>query len=76
MMGGNYNGPYDNSLYGNLGLTNWLSTVKNNNNGLYEGMMNHTISDQMIHKNNIERFLQSEQQQKMLELGRMPIQNE
>lgn len=63
------NGPYENLLYGNM--NNWVSTVKSNNNGLYDGMGNHSMPDQMMHKNNLERYLQNEQQQKMVELGRM-----
>lgn len=63
---------YDNLMYGNLNLSNWLSSVKTNNNGLYDGMMGHSIPEQMMHKNNLERYLQSEQQQKMLELSRLP----
>lgn len=38
--------------------------------------MNPSVSDQMLQKNNLERYMQSDQQQKMLEMGRMPIQNE
>jgi hypothetical protein len=63
------NAPYENLLYGNM--NNWVSTVKSNNNGLYDGMGNHSMPDQMMHKNNLERYLQNEQQQKMVELGRM-----
>ena len=37
--------------------------------------MNHTLTDQIIHKNNIERYLQSEQQLKMLEMNKRPLQN-
>lgn len=51
-MGGYSGSHYDNLLYGNLNLTNWLSSVKNNNNGLYEGMMGHSIPEQMMHKSN------------------------
>ena len=67
---------YDNLLYSNLSLTNWLNSVKNNNNGLYDSQSNHSIPDQLMHKNNVERFMQSEQQQKMLDMNRMPLQNE
>ena len=52
-LGGNYgNSLYNNLMYGNTALSNYLSTVKNNNIGLYDGMMNPSLSDQMIHKNN------------------------
>ena len=41
----NYNNPLFNSLiYGNAALSNYLNTVKNNNNGLYDGMLNPSIS--------------------------------
>lgn len=34
--GADYNSnPYNNLMYGNLNLSNWLSSVKSNNNGLY-----------------------------------------
>ena len=66
---------YDNLMYSNLTLSNWLTSVKNNNNSLYDGMHNHSLSDQIMHKSNIDRYIQNEQQQKMLELGRMPLQN-
>ena len=54
-MGGNgfNNSLYDNLMYSNLTLGNWLSSVKNNNNSLYDGMMNTSLSDQMMHKNNL-----------------------
>ena len=66
-LGGSYGNPlYNNLMYGNAALSNYLSTVKNNNNGLYDGMMNPNLSDQMIHKNNIERSHQNDQHQKML----------
>lgn len=57
---------YNNLLYGNMNLSNYLNTVKSNNNGLFEGMMNPSVTDQMMHKSNIDRFMQSEQHQKML----------
>lgn len=57
---------YNNLMYGNMALSNYLQTVKTNNNGLYDGMVNPTMSDQMMHKSNLERFIQSEQHQKML----------
>lgn len=75
-MGGGFNNTiYENLMYSNLMLSNWLGSVKSNNNSLYDGMMNHSIVDQLMHKNNIERYLQAEQQQKMMEMGRMPMQN-
>jgi hypothetical protein len=52
-------------MYSNLMLSNWLGSVKNNNNVLYDSM-NHTISDQIMHKNNMERYIAAEQQQKIL----------
>lgn len=67
---------YDNLMYSNLTLSNWLTSVKNNNNSLYDSMHSHSLSDQIMHKSNIDRYIQNEQQQKMLELGRMPLQNE
>lgn len=67
---------YNNLMYGNLSLSSYLNTVKGNNTTMYEGMMNPSVSDQMLQKNNLERYMQSDQQQKMLEMGRMPIQNE
>ena len=57
---------YDNLIYNNMMLGNWLGTIQNNNNSLYENMNNSNISDQMMHKNNMERYMQAEQQQKML----------
>ena len=53
-------------MYSNIMLSNWLGSVKNNNTSLYDGMNNHTITDQLLHKNNIERYLQAEQQHKLL----------
>lgn len=73
--GGFNNSIYDNLMYSNLMLSNWLGSVKSNNNSLYDGMMNHSLVDQLMHKNNIERYLQAEQQQKMMEMGRLPLQN-
>lgn len=76
MNGGGFNNSiYDNLMYSNLMLSNWLGSVKSNNNSLYDGMMNHSLVDQLMHKNNIERYLQAEQQQKMMEMGRLPLQN-
>lgn len=76
MSGGGFNSSiYDNLMYSNLMLSNWLGSVKSNNNSLYDGMMNHSLVDQLMHKNNIERYLQAEQQQKMMEMGRLPLQN-
>lgn len=76
MSGGGFsNSIYDNLMYSNLMLSNWLGSVKSNNNSLYDGMMNHSLVDQLMHKNNIERYLQAEQQQKMMEMGRLPLQN-
>lgn len=75
-MGGFNNSIYENLMYSNLMLSNWLGSVKSNNNSLYDGMMNHSLVDQLMHKNNIERYIQAEQQQKMMEMGRMPLQNE
>ncbi len=74
--GGFNNSIYENLMYSNVMLSNWLGSVKNNNNSLYENMMNHTISDQIMHKNNMERFIQAEQQQKMLDINRLPLQSE
>jgi len=34
-------------------LSNWLGSIKNNNNTLYDGMNNNTITDQLLHKNNV-----------------------
>lgn len=43
--GGNFANPLHNNLmYGNAALSNYLSTVKCNNSGLYDGMMNPSIS--------------------------------
>ena len=73
----NSNSPsiYENLLYSNLMLTNWLGSVKSNNANLFENNMgNHTLTDQIIHKNNMERILQTEQQQKMYEMSRLPLQ--
>ena len=68
---------YDNLLYSNLMLGNWLATIKTNNNSLYENMNGASLTDQMIHKNNLERYFQAEQQQRMLEISRgMPMQTE
>jgi hypothetical protein len=69
------NSMYDNLMYSNLTLSNWLTSVKNNNNSLYDSMHSHSLSDQIMHKSNIDRYIQNEQQQKMLDLGRMPLQN-
>ena len=74
-MNGYNNSIYDNLMYSNLMLTNWLGSVKSNNTSLYDGMVTHTLSDQMVHKNNVDRFMQAEQQQKMLDMGRLPLQN-
>ena len=54
-MNGQYNNSsiYNNLMYGNMALSNYLQTVKTNNNGLYDGMVNPTISDQMMHKSNL-----------------------
>ena len=58
-------------------LGNWLATIKTNNNSLYENISGASLTDQMIHKNNLERYFQAEQQQRMLEMGRgMPMQTE
>ena len=68
-LGGGNNFPnplYNNLMFGNTALSNYLSTVKNNNSSLYDGMMNPSLSDQLMHKGNIERSSQSEQHQKML----------
>ena len=64
--GNNYNPLYNNLTYGNASLSNYLNTVKGNNSGLYDGIMNPSISDQLIHKGNVDRSLYSEQHQKML----------
>ena len=75
-MNGNFNSSiFENLMYSNLMLSNWLGSVKNNNNVLYDSMMNHTISDQIMHKNNMERYMAADQQQKMLEINRMPLQS-
>lgn len=75
-MNNNYNNSiYENLMYSNMMLSSWLGSVKNNNTALYDGMNNHTMTDQLLHKNNIERYLQTEQQHKILELNRLPIQN-
>lgn len=66
---------YDNLLYSNLMLTNWLTSVKNNNNSLYDSMLHHNLADQIIHKNNVDRYMQADQQQKMLEMNRLPLQS-
>lgn len=76
-LGGGFNSSiYENLMYSNLMLSNWLGSVKSNNNSLYDGMMNNSIVDQLVHKTNIERYMQAEQQQKMMEMGRLPLQNE
>ena len=77
-LGGNYGNPlYNNLVYGNAALSNYLSTVKNNNNGLYDGMINPSMNDQLMHKNNIDRANQNDQHQKMLEMmNRQPLQND
>ena len=68
---------YDNLVYSNLMLGNWLGTIKSNNNSLFENMNGMSLGDQINHKSNLERYLQAEQQQKMLEMGRgMPMQTE
>lgn len=67
-----YNSPvYDNLMYSNLMLSNWLGSVKANNNSLYDGMN----SDQLTHKNNMERYIQAEQQQKIMEINRLALPN-
>ena len=76
LPGGFNNSIYENLMYSNLMLSNWLGSVKSNNNSLYDGMINHSIVDQLMHKNNLERYIQAEQQQKMMEMGRLPLQNE
>jgi hypothetical protein len=54
MNGGGFNSSiYENLMYSNLMLSNWLGSVKSNNNSLYDGMINHSIVDQMMHKNNV-----------------------
>lgn len=75
MNGGFNTSIYENLMYSNLMLSNWLGSVKSNNNSLYDGMMNNTLVDQLMHKNNVERYIQAEQQQKMMEMGRLPLQN-
>ncbi len=40
-------------MYSNLMLSSWLGSVKSNNNSLYDNMMNHSLSDQLMHKSNI-----------------------
>jgi hypothetical protein len=76
-LGGGFNNSiYENLMYSNLMLSNWLGSVKSNNNSLYDGMINHSLVDQLMHKNNLERYIQAEQQQKMMEMGRLPLQNE
>lgn len=53
-MGGGFNNSiYDNLMYSNLMLSNWLGSVKSNNNSLYDGMMNHSLVDQLMHKTNL-----------------------
>lgn len=77
--GSNFTNPlYNNLMYGNTALSNYLSTVKSNNSGLYDGMMSPSLSDQLMHKGNIERSSQSEQHQKMLEMmnRQQPLQND
>lgn len=74
--GGGNSSIYDNLLYSNLMLTNWLGSVKNNNNSLFENMCNNTMTDQLIHKNNMDRLMQVDQQQKILEMNKMPLQSE
>jgi hypothetical protein len=75
-MNNSYNNSiYDNLMYSNLMLSNWLGSVKSNNSSLYDGMLSNNLTDQIVHKNNLERYIQAEQQQKMLEMGRLPLQN-
>jgi hypothetical protein len=66
LPGGFNNSIYENLMYSNLMLSNWLGSVKSNNNSLYDGMINHSLVDQLMHKNNLERYMQAEQQQKMM----------
>jgi hypothetical protein len=73
----NFNPLYNNLSFGNAALSNYLSTVKGNNSGLYDSMPNPSISDQLIHKGNQDRSNFSEQHQKMLEtMNRQPLQND
>jgi hypothetical protein len=58
-------------MYNNVMMSNWLG--KGGNPMMEE--MNYNPMDQ-LHKNNLERLYQAEQQQKLMELGRMPLPNE
>jgi len=62
-------------MYNNLTLSNLLGSVKANNS-LYDEVMGQPLADQLAQKNNLERYIQAEQQQKMMEIGRLPLQNE
>lgn len=85
-LGGNGfgNGMHENFLYNslssnigsNLGVSNWLNHLKSNNGSLFDRMPNQNIPDQLLHKSTMERFMQNEQDQKMLELGRLPPPND
>lgn len=63
------NAAFENVMYGNNNLNSWLSTVKNNNSNLFEGM-NPPMSESMGPKNSSDRY-QADQLQKMMEQGRM-----
>lgn len=62
-------------MYNNMTLSNWLGSVKANNS-LYDEVMGKPLAEQIAQKNNLERYIQAEQQQKMMEIGRLPMQNE
>ena len=59
MNNGYSNSIYDNLMYSNLMLSNWLGSVKSNNSSLYDGMLNNNLTDQIVHKNNLERYIQA-----------------
>ena len=43
-LGGNYGNPlFNNLMYGNANLSNYVNVVKNNNNGLYDNIVNPSI---------------------------------
>jgi len=46
-------------MYSNVMLSNWLGSVKNNNNVLFDGLSNNSMTDQLLHKNNSDRYIQS-----------------
>jgi hypothetical protein len=63
---------YEGSSFNPIGMSNWLSSIRSNNGNLFENMQQ-SLPDQLLHKANLDRYMQSEQQQKLLDMARSPL---